>query len=236
MYHSITIGEKNTWDDWHLIPTSRPLFSVPKVKENIVDIPGADGSLDLTTALTGRPLYENRKGSWTFAVQNGFKDWTELYSEIMDYLHGKRFRAILEDDPTFYYEGRFSVNQWKSNANWSEIVIDYDVGPFKKILDPSGYDWLWDPFDFETDTTHDYRDLTVSGSLAVTITMASSMIDTTPIIETSATGMTVTYEEKTYSLDLGGNLIREIVLHTGENVLTFTGNGLITIKGSEGRL
>ena len=84
MYHSITIGEKNTWDDWHLIPTSRPLFSAPKVKENIIDIPGADGSLDLTIALTGRPTYENRIGSWTFAVQNGFKDWTELYSEIMD--------------------------------------------------------------------------------------------------------------------------------------------------------
>ena len=26
MYHSITIGDKNTWDDWHLIPATRPLF------------------------------------------------------------------------------------------------------------------------------------------------------------------------------------------------------------------
>ena len=87
MYHSITIGDKNTWDDWHLIPTTRPLFNPPTVKTNIIDIPGGDGVLDLTTALAGRPTYNNRTGSWTFIVQNGFKDWTALYSEIMVYLH-----------------------------------------------------------------------------------------------------------------------------------------------------
>ena len=58
MYHSITIGDKNTWDDWHLIPTTRPLFAPPGVKKNIVSIPGGDGSLDLTEALTGRPTYK----------------------------------------------------------------------------------------------------------------------------------------------------------------------------------
>lgn len=117
MYHSITIGDKNTWDDWHLIPTSRPLFNPPTVKSNLVEIPGGDGTLDLTTALTGRPTYNNRTGSWTFIVQNGFKDWSALYSEIMVYLHGQKFKAILEDDPAYYYEGRFSVNQWKSDKD-----------------------------------------------------------------------------------------------------------------------
>ena len=48
MYHSITIGDKNTWDDWHLIPATRPLFNPPTVKENMVNIPGGDGVLDLT--------------------------------------------------------------------------------------------------------------------------------------------------------------------------------------------
>ena len=54
MYHSITIGTKNTWDDWHLIPKSRPLVNPPSVKTNVVDIPGGDGALDLSTALSGR--------------------------------------------------------------------------------------------------------------------------------------------------------------------------------------
>ena len=79
MYHSITIGDKNTWDDWHLIPATRPLFNPPLVKFNLQDVPGGDGMINLTKALAGRPTYGNRTGSWTFYVENGFKDWTALY-------------------------------------------------------------------------------------------------------------------------------------------------------------
>ena len=63
MYHSITLGTKNTWDDWHLIPTSRPVVNPPSVKTNMIEIPGGDGVLDLTTALAGRVLYKNRTGA-----------------------------------------------------------------------------------------------------------------------------------------------------------------------------
>src|SRR5690625_7190522 len=98
MYHSITFGDKNTWDDWHLIPSKRPSFNPPTVKSQYVDIPGGNGVLDLTESLTGYPLYNTRTGSWTFYVENGFKPWDELYSEISNYLHGQKLRAILEDD------------------------------------------------------------------------------------------------------------------------------------------
>ena len=49
MYHSITFGEKNTWDDWHLIPSSRPVFNPPVFREKFIDIPGVSGLLDLST-------------------------------------------------------------------------------------------------------------------------------------------------------------------------------------------
>lgn len=104
MYHSITFGTKNTWDDWHLIPTSRPVFNPPSVKTNLIEIPGGDGALDLTTALAGRPLYKNRTGSIEFFVENDFRDWAVLYSEIMVYLHGQKMRAVLEDDPSYYVQ------------------------------------------------------------------------------------------------------------------------------------
>ena len=72
MYHSITFGDKNTWDDWHLIPSTRPLVNPPSRKKNTVDIPGADGSLDLSNVVSGHPVYENRSGSFEFIVENGF--------------------------------------------------------------------------------------------------------------------------------------------------------------------
>lgn len=234
MYHSITIGDKNTWDDWHLIPATRPLFNPPTVKENMVNIPGGDGVLDLTASLAGRPTYNNRTGSWTFYVQNGFKDWSVLYSEIMVYLHGQTFKAILEDDPAYFYEGRFSVNQWKSDKDCSQIVINYNVGPYKKEINNAGSDWLWDPFNFETGIIRNYKNLSVLTSL--TVVVEGDMMDSIPVIIASAFGMQVTYEGKTYSLSKGANTIPQIVLHSGENTLVFTGQGTITIENTGGRL
>jgi len=150
MYHSVTFGNKNTWDDWRLVPSSRPLFNPPAQKTKILEIPGGDGVIDLSQALTGYPVYQNRTGSMEFIVMNGFKAWYMAYSDIMDYLHGQTMRAILEDDPEHFYEGRFAINSWKSEKDWSRIVIDYDVGPYKWSTESSIDDWLWDPFNFRT--------------------------------------------------------------------------------------
>jgi len=159
MYHSITFGEKNTWDDWHLISKVRPSFEAPTPRTKYVEIPGASEKLDFSESLTGYPLYENRTGTFEFTVLNSLDEvytpWQELYSEIMEYLNGKRMRAILEDDPNYFYEGRFAVEKYKAGSSQSEprstISIKYDVGPYKwTIQDSTDDDWLWDPFNFET--------------------------------------------------------------------------------------
>ena len=132
MYHSITFGSKNTWDDWHIVPSSQPVFDPPKVKTKTMDIPGRNGLLDLSESLTGYPVFTNREGSFEFIVLDGYNKWNELYSDISDYLHGKVMRAVLEDDPEYYYEGRFSVNSWKSDKSNSKITINYSVLPYKR--------------------------------------------------------------------------------------------------------
>ena len=234
MYHSITFGTKNTWDDWHLIPTSRPLFNPPSVKTNLIEIPGGDGALDLTTALAGRPLYKNRTGSIEFYVDNDFRDWTVLYSEIMIYLHGHKMRAVLEDDPNYFYEGRFAVNAWKSNKDRSSLVIDYDVNPYKQAITGTGMDWIWDTFNFENGVILYYKDLPVRGSLNATILV--EMMPVSPTIIASATRMTVTFSGGVHNLLRGINNIPEIVLPPGTNILTFAGNGSVTISQKGGRL
>lgn len=149
MYHSITFGGKNTWEDWRLVPASRPVFNPPAQKTKLLEIPGGDGVIDLSQALAGYPVYQNRTGSIEFIVMNGFKPWHMAYSDIMDFLHGQNLRAVLEDDPEYFYEGRFTVNTWKSEKDWSRIVIDYDVGPYKWSVLSSTDDWLWGPFNFQ---------------------------------------------------------------------------------------
>lgn len=162
-YANSNVERTNTWEDWHVLPVSRPVFAPPEVKENYIDIPGGNGALDLSEALTKFPTYNNRTGSFEFRVMNHYeKDgklifenrsaerWAERYSEIMEYVHGKCLYAVLDDDPTWFYQGRFSVDEWKSDDTWSVITIGYNVNPFKWSITSSTGPWLWDPFNFET--------------------------------------------------------------------------------------
>ena len=249
-YHSITIGEKNTWDDWHLVPTSRPKFNMPNVKTNYVDIPGGDGVIDLTTTLTGRPVYGNRQGSFEFLVMNDYGDWYERYSDIAMYLHGKEFKAILDDDPDYYYEGRFVLNEWKSDKDWSRITINYNVGPYKKSILSAGDKWLWDPFVFETYTDtqgivheesviYSVKNIIVRGS--VTVTYIGEAYEGSPIISCSkyqneAFSMSVLINGSTFTLNQGTNILESISFTTGSNVMVFTGIGVISIENTGGKL
>lgn len=237
MYHSITFGDRNTWDDWHLIPSTRPLFNPPDVKTHIVDIPGANGQIDLTESLTGYPLYENRTGSIEFYVANGYEDWAVLYSKIMNYLHGKRMRATLEDDRYFYYEGRFEVNKWTSDKWWSKITIDYDVYPYKKEPNTSIEPWLWDPFDFEQGIIRDYNALVVDGTLELEILGREEYVVPEIIVDSDdGSGMTVKVGSTTYELSDGVNVNPNIVVGETNVTLTFTGNGTVSVNYQGGSL
>ena len=147
----------NTWRDWHLLPTSRPVFNPPSVKTNYVSIPGADGAIDATEVLTPYPVYNNREGTVEFIVITGYGNWANRYSDIMDYLHGRKFKVILETDPGYYYEGRLAVNEWRSEKDHSKIVFDYNLDPYKYELTTSTEDWLWDPFNFYDGIIHHAR-------------------------------------------------------------------------------
>lgn len=243
MYHSIIFGDKNTWADWYLIPSSRPVFNPPKPKTKFVDIPGADWHLDMSEVLTGDIAYEARQGSLEFIVDNGqlsdYKAdrWHKLYSEILDYLHGRIIQATLEDDPLYYYEGRFSINEWKSDPHNSKITVDYVVSPYKYEATSSLEDWLWDPFDFEDGIVREYNDLRVDGSLDFVIVGRRMRVTPSFIVKSDdGNGLKVTFNGRTYDLPDGTSRIVNIQTVEGENNLTFTGNGTVSIEYRGGKL
>lgn len=227
MYHSITFGNKNTWDDWKLIPSSRPVFNPPSFKSSYINVPGVDGFLDLSTTLSNKPLYGDRTGSFEFIVYDQETRWEEIYEDIANYLHGQQLWAVLEDDAGYYYDGRFIVNQWKSDPDYSKIVIDYVVQPFKLRFEPIGVDWLWDPFSFEDDVITDYDNLTVDVTLTIIIPGSPKASVPTMIVSED---MTVTYKNQVYTLKKGSNKVPEIRLVPGNNILIFKGDGKLTIE------
>lgn len=264
MYHSITFGDKNTWDDWCLIPNGRPIFAPPTQKTNYLDVPGANGSLDMSEALTGYPVFNNREGSFSFIIMNKNASHypecrplklDDTYSEVMGYLHGKRMRAILEDDPGFFYEGRFSVGSVSPGADWSTIEIGYNVHPYKKAIKSSVDDWEWDPFNFETGVIYEsmFENIQVS-TTKKTITIPNVFIGEEPICPnfrvTAANGqgvyigiyneaLSIDTRQNPHLFPVGLSQSSDYILYGGNVVLelqTSSGTGTVSIEFYRGIL
>lgn len=248
--HSITFGEKNTWDDWHLIPSSRPVFSPPQPNIRLLNIPGKSGSLDVTDVF-GPVVYADRTGSFEFYVdhETGFpsrdnepwSSWTEAYYEIMQYLHGKKLKAVLKDDPKFYYEGRFSVNEWRSNANFSTIVINYTVQPYKMQHYYQGWDWIWDKTDFndKTKKLSPLSNILISkyGTSGVEVKITGYGYRSIPVINCTDSGVQMYFDDQDpITLNAGDNRPSIAVITEGEHKLRFVGTGLVDVYYRSGAL
>lgn len=231
---------KDSWTDWHLIPTSKPIISMPAVRTKIVELPGINGIIDLTTALTGWPTYGNRTGSLEFILAPGYGILESVRREIANYLHGFSCRLYLADDVSHYYEGTFSVDAVKADARTNGISIGYNLGPFIWDATASNEDWLWDPFNFETDYARDWSDIPVHGSIVLTISECVAPISI--IVETSS-NMNLVHEYKTYngvsrtkSYSIVSGEHKAVTVYPGDNKLTLSGNGTATVYYRGGSL
>lgn len=100
---------RHTADDWGLVMSAK-VIGTPDVKEKIIDLADRDGVLDHTEALTGVPAYSTRELSFTFEYLDSIEEWPDLFTEIRNFLHGRRLKIYEPDDPNYYYIGRVSVS------------------------------------------------------------------------------------------------------------------------------
>ena len=135
MYHSliINVGDDyiDTWDDWKLIPSSRPVIAPPIERTKFVTVPGRDGSLDYSQTVPKRATFDDRTGKIEFYLENDYEgwDWETAYTTICETLKGQRVRFALEDNRSHYYSGLLWVNQFKSDKGHSKITLEYRVHP-----------------------------------------------------------------------------------------------------------
>ena len=228
----VQIGDKHTYTDWGL-KWENINISFPDIKTNYIDIPGGDGLLDLTESLTGDIQYSNRIINLTFNIECNFFNWQSKISEISNYIHGKKLKITLDTDKGFYYYGRVSINTNKTNMVDGELVIQCNVEPYKYESLSSIETWTWDDFNFTSSIIRDYKDLVVSGTLALTIQGRRKKI--VPVFITDSV-MTVTFNSVAYELTVGSTQVLDIELVEGDNILTFTGNGIVSVDYRGGSL
>ena len=211
----VKFGDYHSYYEWGLVLSPGKVIESPKPKTKYVEVEGSDGVLDFTESFGG-VKYNNRTLSFPFSkpeiVPGGYE---ALYSVVQDALQGKKMQIILDDDPSHYYVGRVTINEWKSNKNIGEIVIECDCEPYKYKLE-------------ETVISQ-----AVTGS--ATITLNNSRMKVVPKITTSAQ-FTIAFDGYTGTFSAGTFTIPELELVEGENTVNVTGTGNISFVYREGRL
>lgn len=225
---------RHTYNDWGLLQVGPAIVSPPKVQTYYIKVPGRDGSLDYTTALDGNVHYESRELTTTLKCISGRESLKDMYHTLLNYLHGRKARAVCDDDPRFYWEGRFEVEEpkWNKKGYWT-IDITGQVDPYKYSISTSEGDWLWDPFVFETDIAWDYANIEVNDVQEVVV-VASGM-PTTPIF-TLTSPMIMTVNGASYEMPEGESTVPGLILTDTEKTFVFYGNGEVTIGFRGGSL
>lgn len=198
LLRGIKFGDKHSYNNWKLILASQNI-GLPEVVTNYVDVPGRDGALDYSEALTGSPVYGNRTLEFGFLAVPTIcsTEWHTLLSDVAACLHGQRLKIVIDDDSSHYYWGRCEISAWQVSKSASTITVACTCDPYKYKAQETSVENTLSSEDTE-----------------ITLTNASRPVVPT-ITVTAAT--TITFGSATYSIDKGEHRILGIQLQPGEN-------------------
>lgn len=129
----ILFDEIHSYHDLNLI-LSGSTIEPAEPKTTYIDIAGGDGSADLTEA-NGEVRFKDRTLKFTFTMNpaDDLSDdaWEEKKTEISNLLNGKYCKITREVDPDYYYQGRCTVDEFKSDKRLRQFVISAQVRPYK---------------------------------------------------------------------------------------------------------
>lgn len=124
---------KNTYDTWHLVPSKKPVIKLPEVRTNYVQVLGRSGDLDSTEVFgEGQIPYGMREDTIEFYIEKYDTTFEALKRDIANYLHGKKLFMSLDDDPDYYYIGRWYIDEARTDESWSAIVLKYTLEPYAR--------------------------------------------------------------------------------------------------------
>lgn len=213
----VQFGEYHTAQDWNLIMNEK-IVSPPVPKTNYVSVPGRDGDLDLTEALSGEVNYQDRKASYTFLLTDGtHADRVELISQIIGVLHGQRVQIIDTDDyPDYYMNGRLTVTDVSNSNAYGVLKIEAVCQPWRYAINQKT------------------KTVTVTASDGtVTVTMSNGGYKTIAPTLTVTGSITLTYGSTSTTLSAGTYILSGLRFTPGVNTVTVAGTGTITFNYQE---
>lgn len=221
MISDIYIDGKSVKNEYGLLLASKTI-SAPSVRTNMIVVPGRDGAIDATDALTGEPTYDTRSISISlFGIKSiSGKEWPVAVSDFCNAFHGKKVKVYFTEDSAHYYSGRLSVGEIKLDGGRQLLPVEI----------------ICDPWKYKNAKT------TVSRSdLGTAYKQLSLPNESRPVIPTItvAQDTVLLWGSNTINVGAGDHILPDIRLAAGSNTLkakVASGTGSITVTYQEASL
>lgn len=246
MYRELTITVEsngnvfNTWTDWHLRIQNFDCIGDPEQQTSFVTVPGSNVQIDMSEALTGRPVFKSREINVKLSGVAGKYDWSALYSSMRNNIEGRVCRLQFSDDAAYFWRGRVHIENTDSFIGVGSFELSVpEAEPYKYDVLSSSDAWLWDPFNFETGVIYSLTAIEVDGSETVKLPKGHMPVAPEFVCSDIASSGSLTVSNGTYTKTLrnGSNKDPRIVVNgESEVTLTFTGAGTVEIEYRGGSL
>lgn len=126
----LVVNGVDLFDEFGLVMTDEYELRPPAPKYYLVDIPGGDGAIDATEAISGDVSYENRAQSFDMLVCYP-RDFEATKTAVSNFLHGRALSWKVSFDPEYTYTGRMEVDEYYSRMHHGVIRIVASADPYK---------------------------------------------------------------------------------------------------------
>lgn len=224
--YGVTIDGTSSLTQWGLVLTDEISIGAAEQKTDLLDIPGGNGQLDQSTALTGGvPVFYNREIGFTLVFHKAVTGYAlteagydKLYWAVVAAYHGKDCTFAFPWDTTKYYTGRVAIGPKSGRTGVFTIPFTVDAAPLR----------------YAANLTTVTKSV---GTSNTTVTVTNNGYAITPTL-TSTRATTITYNGgQTYALTANTETrVPGLVLAHGSNSFTAKATGgtaTLTIKYRE---
>ena len=228
----------HTYEDWNLYISNTKCIGNPEQYTNYVEVPGRNGRLDMSEALTGRPTYLGRTLTIELSGARPKTMWDAIISYFRNHINGRVCRITFDNDMSYFWRGRVHVDDFESVMTLGKFTVKVDAEPYKYSILQSSDPWLWDPFNFQTDMITYQGAWNISGTKTVTIPKGTMPTSPTFVVSNlSGSSIAMSCNGQNYTLGSGSNNFPGVIVNGDDDTeLTFTGTATVQIVYRSGSL
>lgn len=199
-YNHMYVNGVDLYDEYGLLFGDDYDLGIPEYKEYVVDIPGGNGSIDLSE-FSGDVSYKNRtqKFNLYFAKQISQREYETYKTKMARFFHGRKLSYWVTVDPNFIYTGRFKLTDSteRTEAKYPHISLEVNANPFK-VLKESPITWY------------------INAAGGILIDLPCGRKRTRPTIEVKQESV-VNFNGDSWTIPAGTSIIKDLWLECGNN-------------------